>query len=187
MRIAVLLVLSLCATARADDQRAKPGAFGIKGGFIMGGTAEGVLASTGQRSFKVTSDDSYSVEAFFEHDLFRMIRATLALDMHDLKFGDSAESVLDVSAGLKATFFTSDRRIAFRPGVLVGKAWLTEIGFVSESTYLTVKAFGEFVIYTERHVGFLIDICQLWAPSGGNDRYDITAGPMTLLRAGLVF
>ncbi len=109
-------------------------------------------------------------------------------DVYDIRFDQLSERCIDVSTGFKLAFYNRHYRIAWRPGAAVGLGYLADIGFMRPTTYLTLKAFTELVLFPRRgQFAYVFDLGVVGAPSGGNSTVDVTVAPSVYLRAGLLY
>lgn len=190
-----IIVLHLLVLGSFEPIDAKPdkGLSGIKAGLFGGGTIE--LGPKHAREFtnELRTSDSYSLGVFFEQPVYRHLRAAVSIDIHDVKqdiwIGSFSETLIDLGLGLKMGGVTSDGRLGLRPGLTMGFGYLRDVDRLGlePTTYLTVKAYSEFVFYTAGGTGLLFELGLFWAPSGGNGDVRMAAGPMALMRFGLLF
>jgi hypothetical protein len=189
--ITVVTVALLASVVMADDQfQPKNLAFGIKAGLVTGGTVNYQFKGGHSRKQDYSTDDGLDVGIFIEQDVYRRVKATLTADAHNIRQGDPAnisEFMIDVALGAKLACFIPNSRFAIRPGVCIGYGHLSETVYFPNSRYLTLKIYSEFVQYTIKGGGVLLEVGMAWAPSGSATDMDLSAGPMMLLRGGLVF
>ena len=75
-----------------------------------------------------------------------------------------------------------------RAGIAVGFGHMARLGFVTRTTtYLTLKGTFEAYFKQSRRFAWLLELSILSVPSGGNSRFDISAGPTLLARTGITF
>jgi hypothetical protein len=186
----VVAVALVSSTVVADDQfQPKNLAFGVKAGLVTGGTVNYHLKGGNSRDHDFSTDDGLDIGIFLEHNVYRRLKATLSADAHNVRVGDQtvSEFMIDIALGAKLALFVPNSRFAVRPGVCLGYGHLSEIYFLQDSHFTTLKIYSEFVSYTVRGGGVMLEVGAIWAPTGSDGTYDGSAGPMLLLRGGLVF
>jgi len=102
---------------------------------------------------------------------------------------EQSEWFLDLGINFKGNFVDENSQLGFRPGLGIGFGFLRkmETAGVSNSSYLTLKAFAEIIYFTPGDLIFLFD-CGIWyAPSGGDNLTDVKIGPLVFLRGGVMF
>lgn len=132
---------------------------------------------------------------------------SLAADFYDFEVVDASVIAIDVSLGYKASLYNSQSRVAFRPGLAVGLAYLADPGLVpggnvldpqdsvrldppqtlGATSYLTIKLFAEAIFISNNTSTFLLDGGFFFAPVGGNHLYDVTVAPSLYLRVGIAY
>lgn len=160
---------------------------GVKAGLITDASVDftGKNESTG--SFDLETGQSWSVQASVELPLYSSFRSILALDYHRLGDLGKSEMILQGSFGIRYHWETRSQRFAVRPGAAVGYGYLGETSVTGSGNLILLNLSTEFIIFSESGTGFVIETAGLWSLTGGNDDYDIEAGPMFLVRAGLRF
>ena len=191
--ILVILVCLLAGTAmgQSNPTGERSTAFGMKVGFIFGGTVnfEGKDAHAYEGDFD--TDKSYSFGVFLDFPFHKALHAQVSLDIHDFaldsRLGDASENLLLGSVGLRYVFRTEDKRLAVRPGASIGYGYMSDVDVTDATTHVISVISSEFVFYPGQKMGILVELGMLWDVSGGNDEYDVTGGPMPLIRGGLMF
>ncbi len=188
--IIVVLAALMAPAVMADGQfQPKNLAVGLKAGLVTGGPVNYQLKGGHTSKHDFSTDDGLDVGIFLEHGVYRKLKATLSADAHNIRQSDVdiSEFMIDIAVGAKLALFVPNSRFAIRPGVCLGYGHLSKIGFVENSHFTTLKIYSEFVHYTVRGGGVLLETGVVWAPSGSNADFEGSAGPMLLLRGGLVF
>ena len=168
------------------------GAVGLKLGIINTGTVK-LTGRYIQRDTIEVADLELDPRAamcggvYFDVPMVPWFSLLFAADVYDIRFRTLSERCIDVSAGVKFALYNHHYRIAWRPGAAVGLGYLADIGFMRPTTYRTLKAFTELVIYPRRgQLAYVFDIGMVGAPGGGNSTVDVTVAPSFSLRAGLL-
>lgn len=171
----------------------RKGGVGLKIGLIN----TGMMNLTGWP----TPDDSVAVrdyemnpvpaacgQVYFDVAVSPKLSLLFAADVYDVRFERLSERAIDVSAGFKLAFYQPRARIAWRPGASVGLGYLADIGFMRPTTYLTLKAFTELVVFPKRgQPAVVFDLGVMAMPTGGNSTVDARVAPSVYLRAGLLY
>ena len=184
-----LLAGAVVGQSNAPTERSA--SFGMKAGFIFGGTVDFESKGSGAYNGDFDTKESYSLGVFLDFPFYKALHAQLNLDIHDFalesKLSDASENLLLGSVGLRYVHFTEDKRLAIRPGASIGYGYLTDVGITDATTHVISVVSSEFVFYPGQKTGILAELGLLWDISGGNDEYDVTGGPMLLIRGGLIF
>lgn len=157
--------------------------FGIKGGIITPGT---VYLND---NFEIDTDLSYSVGGFLDYRLAPKLTGGLAIDFNNISLFEVSNTLLDMGFTLKALVGSNTGRITFKPGIGFGFGLgiSSDLEDVEGSKYFTGRAITEVAIALRGKTSLLIEGNLYFSPAGGNDEYDITFGPMFLIRGGFAF
>jgi hypothetical protein len=112
---------------------------------------------------------------------------TAAFDFYYIGISRNNQIMIDASVGLKRIFPLPGPRMFLKPAASVGFAYLAEMGAFPAARFLTLK------LFLETH--FTIDAKKAWvgelglfrAPTGSNDKIEVTLGTGVFLRWGLAF
>jgi hypothetical protein len=181
----LLAVLFFTAPASAQNLvqrnfgRWHRGVFGVRAGIINSTTMK-----VGDREY--TSNVALIGGVLFDAPLTRKTTIGVTADLLDIQVFDERQKALDVGITFKYAIYREYTRMALKPGLGVGYAYLARIGYLDASGYLTLKTFLEAIFYVDRRFAWIADIDILWAPVGGNREYDVTYGPAVIARFGVV-
>jgi hypothetical protein len=185
MSVVVLIFVSTAAWPLSAEIHKRPkGIFGLKAGMLGSGTARS------DNGLELDVLKSFTGGFFLEFPLFRGDFLTgVAADIYNVKYWSEdtePEMIIDLSWTFKGNIGHRTKKIIIRPGFAIGYAFFknsTEI----DITGITLKAFMETIFKTRSNVGFLAEIGIIGSPSAGNEYISGKAGPMLLLRGGMVF
>jgi len=161
--------------------------FGVKGGAIMPAT---IRVKENGSNTDVETDIGVSGGVFLDIPLRKNMFYGVAVDLYDIQVKNFVErrKFFDFSLTVKRRFKLPDKTTELRAGIAAGVGHLARFGFVSlPTTYLTLKGTFEASFQQSRRFAWLLELSVLSIPSGGNGRFDISAGPTLLARAGLTF
>jgi len=187
---AILLTIMLpVASAATAGERSRIGYVGLSGGVMGSGTSE---INT------ITTDLSSSLSlggfvdfAFGEHLHYGLAasyaRMTWSVDDSLLIIRDEKKTLIDIAVTFKADLGIRNGAVLIRPGVGVGFAMLSRLSRLYGTNYLSVSAFTQVAVQIRGGTYAMVDAGIWQAPSGGNDDYDITIGPLAYLRLGVMF
>jgi hypothetical protein len=179
--IVILGLMLTTGISFGQNLREKTTIIGLKGGLITSGTVSA-------EDVEFDTDLSYSLGAFGDYQLAPKFSGGIAVDLHNISVSDESKMLLNFGVTLKAMISGENSSMAFRPGLLIGYARLPEIeGRTKSSQYFTVGGLVEIAFSTQNSVSFFTEAGIYAAPSGGNSEFDITFGPMFLLRGGVYF
>lgn len=179
LAIFLIAILVLAGTALGQEGTSK---WGIKLGLVSPGevTIEDLGSDDG--------DMSYSVGGFLDYQLAPRLFGGISLDLHNAKYGDESETLMDFSVALKAMVSDPAATTKIRPLLALGYGAMSAVSEDADGTkYFLVKAGTEIVMERPGSSSWLIEIALFAAPSGGNSDADVTFGPGFLLRGGLLF
>ncbi len=184
--IAVLLVCTIMISdgAWAGDFPKTGHIFGIRGGLFGGGDID-------INDWEYQTENYYTIGGFWDMPITKNLYAGLSLDFNGVNvkvFRHKMEDVLiNTSLNIKGHFPFHDHQVVFQPGIGFGYAIMDEFIIIRDSDYLTMRAFGEMIVYATGRYGFIGDMGFLWVLSGGDDNYDVSTGPLFVIRGGIVF
>lgn len=178
-----------------DDETPKAikhGAVGLKLGIINSGnlTLNGKPTpwdSVDVRGQEMNPNAAATGQLFFDVVLTRKLVLLFSADVYDIRFQQLSERLIDVAAGFKLVFYNEYKRLAWRPGAAVGFGFLQDIGFMRPTSYLTLKAFNELVLFPRGNWAFVFDLGVVAMPSGGNSTVDVEMAPSLYLRVGVLY
>lgn len=181
-----IVVLPLTAASETPllDKRLTKGGVGLKVGLIYSSIF--TLDSAGVES-EFEADVGLSAAVFFDIPIYRMTAFTISGDIQDIQLFDMRQKMVDVNIGLKHSFYSHRARLALRPTITAGYAFLAEIGRLEASDYLTLKTAVELLLLRPQNPAFVLELGVFWSPQGGNQTYDVTFGPVWMLRAGVMY
>jgi len=176
------VLILVCQLTQAQIRKPAKGYFGIKAGLLSPGDYR-------IDGFDWETEAQYSFEIFMDFPVISRLYAGAAIDIHEVRVRSVEESkpLLDFSLAVKYRLPATNGSLIFSPGASGGYSFLQEYMNYKDIRMWTVKLFMEFIWKFGDKVGLLVEMGPAWAPSGGNDDHDITAGPMFLLRGGIVF
>jgi hypothetical protein len=180
-----LAVLFLAASASAQNLVQQKfgkwhrGLFGLRAGIINSGT----FTANGH---EYDANVALTGGVLFDFPLTRTSTFGFTADLIDFQIFDKRQKALDVGVAFKYAIYRQYAKMALKPGLGVGYTYLAHIEFLDPTGYLTLKAFLESVFYVDRRFAWLADFGVFWAPVGGNRDYDISYGPVVMLRFGVV-
>lgn len=173
----------LCVTSSVSGQnllgRPTSGVFGLKAGVI------------GRMDFDtykpLQSKIGSCAQVFADLPQGRELFLTAAFDFYYIEISRTSQIMIDASVGLKRIFPLPGPRMFLKPAVSVGFAYLAQMGSFPAARFLSLK------LYLETH--FTIDARKAWvgelglfrAPTGSNDKIEVTLGTGFFLRWGLAF
>ena len=173
---AALLALPLfVSTARAQGRQTT---FGLKGTVLMPG--EFYIAEP-NRYFDFGL--SLGAGAFVDTHLADRLLGGVYLDALQAKAFDDTGLLLDAGITLKAALGGRRGGISWRPEIGVGFGNLTAVGPLESTRYLTLRGGLEVVLPG----GWLVEGSVYGAPTGGNNDFTVSYGPMSMIRVGRLF
>jgi len=177
----VMAISLICsAVLYAGDITAKNTVYGLKAGLITGGEFWIGGADPGTSA-------SFSFGGFMDYKLGEKITGGLALEFHNMTNEDDGNILIDIGITLKAQIAKPSSKFIFRPGIGLAYGILGELGPAEGSNYFVLKGGSDMIIKSSNNFNWLVDVQIIGAPTGGNDDYEMTFGPMFLLRGGVVF
>nr|MBN2278237.1 hypothetical protein [candidate division Zixibacteria bacterium] len=178
--IIMSIFLFVWADCLAGTPPKDPSVFGIKFGYY--GNGDIVIDN-----FDYNPDDDVWGGIYLDYPIHKKLYLGAAVDIIQFEYWDDKYYILDISLVTKFRIKTNDPDLFLHPAVGVGYAWAQDIPNYGESDYLTFQFFMEMLYKLTAKQGLVIDMGYLWGPNGGNDRHDITFGPMFIFRGGLAF
>ncbi len=166
------------------DKLLAKGGVGLKVGLIYSSIF--TLDSAGVES-EFEADIGLSAALFFEIPVVRMTAFTISGDIQDIQLFDMRQKMFDLNFGIKHSFYNHRARMAWRPAIAAGYAYLAEIGRLEASDYLTLKTAVELLVLRQRIPAYVLELGVFWSPRGGNRTYDVVFGPVWTLRAGVMY
>ncbi len=161
------------------NHRPTRGVVGVKLGIL----SEGAFKADYRRE----TDLAVSGEIFADLPLFHRVYFMVAFDFHKVELGQHEQFMLDGAAGLKTVIVHRRLNMEFKPWVTVGMGHLNKINYYGTTDHLTIKLGFETHFGVSRKMSWLAELTTLYSPSGGNNEYNVTLGPMFMLRFGLAF
>lgn len=184
---AVMLVLGTDLSAQNMDPRLTKGSVSFRAGIISTGTVHVRDRATGAKVGDFETKFGLAMGVMFDIPVYRRWTISVQTDILDMLFMDHRGLVLDVSMAVKRTSFNPYSKIAVRPGLAVGFAYLAEIGILEKVRFMTVRGFTEVIFMSNRNLAFFTDFSILAAPMGLNSIYKVTTNPFVVIRAGALF
>jgi hypothetical protein len=188
----ICLVLSLAGGGvRADEVKKVRGEFGIMFGFLDGMALDVYDKDSGHKVSSIDTDMGLSGGASFDQGIYRSLWVGVTIDLFQVRksvgmFGDVSARVLNPSLRLSFHQRQVGSLWSFRPGVACGVALVEEIFGYKASQYVTLRPFLQTVCHLTNKTGLLFEISEFQTLQGGNDNYDIEAGPAWGFRVGLL-
>lgn len=187
---ACLALLLVCSRAAAVEGKKARGEFGVMLGYLGGMTIETHAKDTAYSDGSIDSDMGLSAGVSFDQHLYRSFWAGLTIDLFQVRkeiwvVGISARA-LNPSLRLSFHLQQAGSHLSFRPGVACGVALLEEVLDYKASQYVTLRPFLQTVCHLTSQTGLLIETSMFQTLQGGNNDYDIDAGPSFGLRIGLL-
>jgi hypothetical protein len=175
--VTVFALVALLA-APASAQKDRSFVVSARAGVLTPG--EYYIADTDYASYELGLSESVGLAA--EYRMSRRLWLGAFVDVTNLHaFGESA-LFNEGGLTLKADVGSAQSSVRFRPLVGVGYGMLGPIYSLASTNYLTVKGGAEIV-----RGSYLLEISGYGAPSGGNDAFTVTFGPVAQVRLGRMF
>ena len=184
---ATILIISAAGAAGAQPivtdslpKQLRRGAVGIKAGIM----------NVGRIDFdgkELDPNNAACGEVFFDIPLIGNTMISAAADFYDIRLLSVSERYIDISLGPKVYFYNPRQNLAMRFGFMTGLGYLADIEVFRPSTYLTLKAFTELMLFPRGNHAWVFDFGWWMAPAGGWDDHDVTFGSSLYLRAGVAF
>ncbi len=191
--IATIFIISLMAIPANGTDRAKPlGYFGISAGLIGSGPID---AEDDALEYYKTSDliAGFFLDFPLGHKFLLGISADylptrLQYTKYRIEIPDESGKGFDAALAFKLNLSRPGKPLMFRPGFALGYAVINyPYHGIDNCRFFTTKLFLETVVMGGSGTGLILETGLLYSPSGKNDYYKMTAGPMLLFRAGLIF
>lgn len=189
-----LFALLFCAvnTAHAEKnlfarRQGGQNVVGIKLGFVNGATFRLNYTDSATGSVKAHSRAGVMGGLFFDMHISQSSSISFATDIIDIVVNNDREKFLDLSLAFKHRISSPEAAMILRPAVGAGLGYMADINFLKASSYLTLKAYCEMLIRTERPHSYLLELGVVGSPNGGNSRIDVHITPMVYMRVGIVY
>jgi hypothetical protein len=155
------------------------GTFGLKVGVIS--------RMSMKDGFRLKSEIGSTGQVFGDFPKGRGWSLTTAFDFYYVEINRSNQIMIEPNVGFKKEYTLSHLKMLLKPGAAVGFAYLSDMGDLPASQYLS------FHLLLESH--FIIDIKKAWvaelaifhAPIGRRSGQGLSFGPGVMLRVGLAF
>lgn len=176
----VLVALCLAAAAAAPAAaQSKTTSFGVKGILLMPGEA---YIEEADVFFDI--DMSFGISGLVDTKLGEKFWGGLFLDVLSVSAADESGTMFELGVAMKAALGDGAAgKLVWRPGIGIGYGNLSSIGVLESTTYLTIRGGVEAVLPS----GWVAEALIYGAPTGGNDDFTVTYGPMFQLRFGRIF
>ena len=164
------------------------GIFGaVYGSFGSGNiTVQGKTPSFGRSEFKGDGGTAYG--GFVDIPVYRLVWLGVSLDHVEVPYYGESNNSIDFSLHCKLQFVSHDGRLAIRPSGAIGHGVVSNVsGYNGQINVTTGRYYLEGLAFFTRRIGVEMQIGQYYGLSGGSHDFDITGGPFTFFRAGLVF
>jgi hypothetical protein len=183
----LVLCLLLISVAAADDDTAKKrGMFGFRIGQYGSGTLTAIEKATDvETEYDTESGTTYGL--FLDYPITHRIYVGITFDISKLDFGRAEENLMNGGLAIKYNLTNRNSKIILRPSAQIGYAMLPSTLGYKSTNYITFYASGEIINKVAEKFGIMGDIGLFWGLSGGNNEYDVTGGPMLIIRGGFVF
>jgi hypothetical protein len=179
-RLAILaLLLSLAIPlSPAAAQQSKTTSFGVKGILLLPGEA---YVEEADAYFDI--DMSFGIGGLVDTKLGEKFWGGVFLDILSVSAADESATMFEFGVSMKAALGGENGKPTWRPGLGIGYANLSDAGGVASTTYLTIRGGVEAVLSS----GWVAEAIIYGAPTGGNDDFTVTYGPLFQLRFGRIF
>jgi hypothetical protein len=154
------------------------GLFGIKAGLVHEGT---VRLNGEEKATKL----GLSGGVFFDVPVTAWSMLGISADVHSFQALSRGQALLDIGLAVKIPAYLKKAEMALKPGAAVGFAHLAQISYLEASDYLSLKVFFEAVFYTKKKYAWTGEFAVYYLATGGNSEYDVTWGPVVMLRGGV--
>jgi len=188
----LLLMVSICfadTTIAVEGKKAR-GEFGVMIGFLDGMEIDAHAKDSAYSDGSIDSDMGLSCGVSLDQGLYRSLWVGLTIDLFlvrkDIWVVQYSARALNPSLRLSLHLRQAGSRWSFRPGVACGVALVEEILSYKASQYVTLRPFLQTVYHITPQTGLLIEGCIFTTLQGGNNDYDIEAGPSFGARIGLL-
>lgn len=193
--ISYILVMLFCLSSGVTAQNLIKRGFGskhrtlvgFKGGIINQTDYHAVPVSDTLKEYKDRTRIGLSFQIFFDIPVGSKLFSTLSFEMQDIHVVAERHEMLDVSLYLKYAIYKEAKKLAWRPFVGIGWAYLGDGAHLEKSSFTTLKVGLEGVFYTHRRYAYMGEIMVYGSIDGGNDAYDVTFGPVVLFRLGVLY
>ncbi|HUV31029.1 MAG TPA: hypothetical protein VMY05_08085 [Acidobacteriota bacterium] len=188
-----LVSSSPCDALGQEKSTRRRGYVGFKVGMIGWGEVR-IKPINSNSETTLNTEESYSLGVFGDVWSRSAMSLGISIDISDVKSQvapDANEMLLEFGAHVSRRFATPDGRLVFRAASGFGYGIMKEIQvnnavIVDATHYLTFRLFGELALLSASGHGVLGEVGWLWAVDGGNAGAVVTAGPMWMLRFGVV-
>lgn len=160
---------------------------GFKGGIINQTDYHAVPSSDTLKEYKDRTKVGLSIQLFFDVPVSARFFTTLSFEMQDIHVQAERHEMLDISLFLKYPIYKEINKLSWRPMIGLGWAYLGDANYLEKTKFLTIKAGVEGVFYTHRPYAYLSELLVYGSLTGGNDQYDVTFGPVVILRLGILY
>ena len=183
-------LLMLSGYAAANEGKKATGEFGVMIGFLDGMTINAYAKDSTNSDGSIDSDMGLSGGISFDQAVYRSFWAGLTIDVFQVRkeiaFLEVSARTLNPALRLSFHIRSAGSNWSVRPGIACGVALLEEVSGYKASQYVTLRPFLQTVCYLTPETGFLIEASVFQTLQGGNDDFDIDAGPSFGLRVGLL-
>ena len=188
-RIAILAGVSLIVLqGAAAGQNLARYTFGKKHRAVFGFKA-GIINRASFRldgnSFE--TDAGWSLQTYWGIPVDSHLIFAPHIELNDIQALEERQWAIDIGLDLKYHIYNDKKSVSHKPGVGIGYGHLALMGFLERSDYLTIRVFWEMTFFTRKRHAWLLDLTAYGAPVGGNDDYNVTYGPVVLVRLGVVY
>jgi hypothetical protein len=190
--VVICLALSpLCGSASATEGYKPRGEVGVMFGFLNGMKFDAHPKDPADSTRLVDTDTGLSGGISFDRVLYRSCWLGLTIDLFQVRKDatvsqDITAKAMNASLRLSFHYRPAESQWSFRPGVACGIALVGEFLDFKAGQYLTLRPFFQTVCHLSNRTAFLMEVSMFQTLQGGNDDYDIDAGPAWGFRVGLL-
>ncbi|MEW5796603.1 MAG: hypothetical protein AB1772_09600 [Candidatus Zixiibacteriota bacterium] len=174
-------ILSLCTTMTVYGQNLLGNPTGGRFGVKVGVVSRMKLTTTPTRSSEIGS----CAQVYIDLPQGRQFFLSPAFDFYYIEINRANQIMIEANLGLKRTFGLKRARMLLGPGVSVGFLYLSEIGDLPDSRFMSLKAFVETHFAIDARRAWVGELAWIYAPTGSNSDESLSFGPGVMLRWGL--
>ncbi len=183
----LFLIILISQSAFAFNKSIVKGGFGIKFGFINASTVHVTDKLTDQKVGDYLTNAGLSFALFLDIPQSRKLITSFEIAIQDIQAFDNREKVINVNFTFKRIIYKSRTRMAIKPYLGIGYAYLANLKMLQKVNFLTYHLGTEVVFLVDPKYALVTELGILGSPHGRNDDYKVTTNPILLLRAGIIF
>ncbi len=155
------------------------GTLGLKAGVLSRMTVESGM--------EMHTEIASTAQVFGDFPKGRGWSLSTAFDFHYVEINRSNQVMIEPSLGFKKEFHLRHQKMILKPGAAIGFAYLSDIGDLPSSQYLSYHLLFEAHFQIDGKKAWLAELAFFHAPSGSRNGESITLGPGLMFRVGLAF